>query len=371
MKTKFEVEPMKAVLVECPDAMKFVDLKFIPIHLIREPFGGNKARSRGVTNEGVNKFVKVMKSGKYLPFYYVPPVVTFIPEGDERRLNDEGEDQYRYELVAGHHRYQAHLISGKPEFYAQVVEFVSARRKSANHWKMVYQTIENMPNEDDYVRNTASEEDMTVAINNMIEEHMSSQEVPMSLDNAMNSIFSELGIISKGEITKYANRIHRLRGNTSKVVQGITKPMRERYVQQHIKSTGKLDKHVLYQNFTNGGAEVEDYDYRGIAKVWNIVENNIKSLGKIHLIGGTTKSNHKEVPIVRKDKMSLLKRHADSTIHRAALLLGVKVETLLNLKTGNNYELFCNIPIFWIPQLHNENEKVKSTGTLIQVKREV
>lgn len=129
------VEPMKAVLVECPEAMKFVDLRFIPIHKIREAQNGNLARSRGVTNEGVKKFVKVMKSNRYLPFYHVPPVVVEIPVNDLRRLNDDGIEQYEYELVAGHHRYHAHLTLNQPEFYAQIVEFTKAKGKSRQHWQ--------------------------------------------------------------------------------------------------------------------------------------------------------------------------------------------------------------------------------------------
>lgn len=366
--TKIQIEPKKAVLVDCPEAMKFIDLLHIPIHLIREAFGGNGARSRGVSNEGVAQFVKVIKRGKYQPFYYIPPVVVEIPEGDARRLNDDGVDQYRYELVAGHHRFQAHLLAGEPEFYAQIVEFVSAKKKSAKHWRTVYQTMENMETDEDYVRNYATEDDLATAINNLIEEEIASQGVPQSIDSILNSVLSELNITSKGDIVKYTNRIHRMRGNTVKVVQGISKPMREKYYNLHISNTNKLPENVLYQNFTNGGAEVEDYDYRGIAKVWSRIEHNPKNLGKIHIVAGTTKSDHVEVPVVRKDKSTLLKRHADTVISRAAFLLGVNKQTLLDLKVGTNYEKFCNVPIFWIPQLYKENEVVKNTGSLIQFK---
>lgn len=369
MKQIEKVEPKRAILVDCPEAMKFIDLRHIPIHQIREAYGGNNARAKGVNNEGVHQFVKVINRGKYQPYYYIPPVVVEIPEGDDRRLNDDGIDQYRHELVAGHHRFQAHLLAGEPEFYAQIVEFVSAKKKSALHWRTVYQTLENMENDEDYVRNYSTEDDLTTAINNLIEEELSSQIVTQTFDAILLSVLTELGITSKGDIVRYTSRIHRKRGNTNKVVQGITKPMRTKYVDMHITNTGKLPENVLYQNFTDGGAEVEDYDYRGIAKVWKVVEHDKKNLGKIHIVAGTTKSDHSEVPKVRKDKMSLFKRHADDTLRRAAFLLGVSHKSLLTLKTGNNYEKFCNIPIFWIPQLHAENEQVKNTGSLIQVKR--
>lgn len=365
------VEPMKAVLSDCPEAMKFLALKFIPIHQIREAQNGNLARARGVTSEGVKKFIKVIQNNEYLPFYHIPPVVVELPENDSRRLNDDGVDQYRYELVAGHHRYHAHLTCGKPEFYAQIVEFSSAKGKSKNHWKTVYQTCENMQNSESYVRTYATEEDLTTAINNLVEEELQSQEVPPPFETILNSVLSELGVSSRGEITRLTNRVHKLRGNTAKVVHGITPQVRENYVELHQKFTKKLREHILYQNFTVGGAEVEDYDYRGIAKVWNMVEADPKTLNKLHLIAGTSKSNHTEVPTVRKNKEMLLKRHADDVIRRAAFLLGVTTTKLLALKTGTHYETFCNIPIFWIPQLHGEKDVVLKSKSLIRATKKV
>lgn len=364
------VEPMKAVLNDCPEAMKFIALKFIPIHEIRESQNGNLARSRGVTNEGVKKFVKVMKSNEYLPFYYVPPVVVEIPENDSRRLNDDGENQYRYELVAGHHRYHAHLTYGKPDFYAQIVEFVKAKGKSPNHWKTVYQTLENMEGSERYVRTYATDEDITTAINNLLEEELNSQEVPPPFETILSTIFSQLNITSRGEITRLTNRLYKLRGNSVKVVHGITPQIRENYITLHQKFTKKLREHTLYQNFTVGGAEVEDYDYRGISKVWNMVEADSNTLSKLHLIAGTSKSNHAEVPSVRKNKETLFKRHAEDVIRRAAFLLGITPEKLMSLKTGTRYETFCNIPIYWIPQLHGEKDIVLKSKSLIRVKKE-
>lgn len=369
MKQIEKVEPKRAILVDCPEAMKFIDLRHIHIHLIREAYGGNGARWRGVGNEGVTQFVKVINRGKYQPFYYIPPVVVEIPAGDTRRLNDDCVDQYRYELVAGHHRFQAHLIAREPEFYAQIVEFVSAKKKSAKRWRTVYQTMENMETDEDYVRTYATKDDLATAFNNiLLEEELTSQGVPQSIESRLNSLFSEFNVTSKSDIVMIKNRMHRMRGNTAKVVQGISKPMREKYYNIHISNTNKLPEHVLYQNFTNGGTEVEDYDYRGIAKVWSRIKHNSKNLGKIHIVAGTTKSDHSEVPVVRKDKSTLFKRHADTVISHAAFLLGVNKKTLLDLMVGTNYEKFCNVPIFWIPQLYKEDKVVKDTGSLIQFK---
>jgi len=367
--SKVTVEAATAVLSECPDAMKFVDLKHIPIHEIRTSIGGNNARAKGVKNDGVQNFMRIMKKGRYRPYHYIPPVVVFIPKGDKRRLNDDGVDQYRYELVAGEHRLNAHLALGKPEFYAQVVEFVSMKGRSATYWRKKYQIEENLQENDEYVREYASQDDIVHTVNSLVDEQLTSQTVHAGLDDIIREVINSLNIVAKGAVTRLMSLVHRKRGNTSKVVQGITTYTKEKYIKSHINNTNKNPDYVLYQNFTAGGAEVEDYDMRGIIKVWNLIEDNPKSVKNIHIVAGTTKSDYLEVPEIREAKQSLFRDHANDIIHRVAFLMGTTVESIFALKRGNNYEKFCDIGnrIFWIPQLDGEDDIVKTTGSLIQI----
>lgn len=364
MSTKFQVEPIRAVLTKCPEAMVEIALGDFPIHQIREPFGGNKSRALGVTNNGVNAFAQVMRRNRYLPYYYVPPVIVQLPENDERCFNDDGVDQYRYELVSGHHRYHAHKSLDKSTYYAQVVEFRDARGKSANYWRNIYQTQENLPENDDYVRNSLTEEDVTIAMNN-INGIDTTAEIT---ESSVAAIADDLGIKSKAKIVEYTNKINKKRGQLRYVVQTLTKPALKAYRKLHQTITNSLEEHVLHQSFTVGTVSVYDYDNRGIRKVWDIIMPNPRALGKVQLVGNTTKANHNQVIEIRKKKNMLFKNDAIQTIERAAFLLGVPQAVLWAMKKGKNYEKYCNIPIVWMPQLYGEDEKVKKNNALIRVR---
>lgn len=100
----------------------------------------NKARKKGIIPSSVAKFEKLMMRGKYEPQYYVPPVVTELPNG-------------YYELVSGEHRVQAHRGQKKTKIWVAIVEFDTSSNK------YLYQSIENKKDED-YVSTPREFEDI-------------------------------------------------------------------------------------------------------------------------------------------------------------------------------------------------------------------
>lgn len=365
---KVTVEARVAVLTDCPEAMEFVEQREIPIHQIYQEPNGNSARAAGYVTDHIKKFEGLIRNGKYAPHHNIPPVVIELPNGDPRRLNESGEEQYLYLLVAGHHRFAAHIGQNKTFFYAQVVEFKPARGKTALHWLRLYQIKENLPEDEEFIRSAATPGDIATSIVGLINIRKDSDANHPTVDVMIAEFLKTLGVVATGKVKTITNMIHRNLGNVAKVVQGITEAARDKFIDMFKSNNKKLAENVIYNNFVPGDKNVEDYDYRCISKVVDRVMTTPKSLGNVVIVAGTTKANHKEVLQVRKKKSSLFKNFADRTISFTAFLLGVPVQTLLDMKKGNNYEKFANTPIVWMPQLHGESEMVKSSGQLISVK---
>lgn len=364
---KATVEARVAVLTDCPEAMEFVEQREIPIHQIYQEPNGNSARAAGYSTDHIKKFENLIRNGKYAPYHNIPPVVTELPKGDPRRLNENGEEQYLYLLVAGHHRFEAHIAQNKTFFYAQVVEFKPACGKTAMHWLRLYQIKENLPEDEEFIRNAATPGDIAASVVGLINIQRDSDANHPTVDVMIADFLKTLGVVATGKVKKITNMIHRNLGNMSKVVQGITEAARDKFLDMFRTTKNKRKDNVIYNNFVPGEKNVEDYDYRCISKVWDRIEDDPKCVSNIAIVAGTTKANHREVVEVRKKKSKLFKNYADKVIRQAAFLMGVSVNDILRLKKGTNYDKFSKIPIHWMPQLHGESDMVKTTNQLIVV----
>lgn len=362
---KVTVEARVAVLTDCPEAMEFVEQREIPIYQIYQEPNGNSARSSGYVTDHIKKFENLIRKGKYAPHHNIPPIVIELAKGDPRRLNENGEEQYLYLLVAGHHRFAAHIAQNKTFFYAQVVEFKPARGKTALHWLRLYQIKENLPEDEEFIRSTATNGDIAMSIVGLINIRKDSDANHPTIDVMIAEFLKTFGIVATGKVKTITNMIHRNLGNVAKVVQGITETARDKFLDMFRTTKNKRKDNVIYNNFVPGEKNVEDYDYRCISKVWDRIDDDPKCLSNLAIVAGTTKANHREVLEVRKKKSKLFKNYADKVIAQVAYLMGVSVNDILRLKKGNNYEKFSNIGIHWMPQLHGESEKVKSTNELI------
>lgn len=362
---KVTVEARVAVLTDCPEAMEFVEQREIPIYQIYQEPNGNSARSSGYVTDHIKKFENLIRKGSYAPHHNIPPVVIELAKGDPRRLNENGEEQYLYLLVAGHHRFAAHIAQNKTFFYAQVVEFKPARGKIALHWLRLYQIKENLPEDEEFIRSTATNGDIAMSIVGLINIRKESDANPPTVDVMIAEFLKTFDIVATGKVKTITNMIHRNLGNSAQVVQGITETARDKFLDMFRTTKNKRKDNVIYNNFVPGEKNVEDYDYRCISKVWDRIDDDPKCLSNLAIVAGTTKANHREVLQVRKKKSKLFKNYADKVIAQVAYLMGVSVNDILRLKKGNNYEKFSNIGIHWMPQLHGESEKVKSTNELI------
>lgn len=362
------VQVVHATLDQCPEAMEFIDIREIPIQEINHKFGGNPVRVTGLQVEGIKAFIQVMERGKYAPQHFEPPVVEELPEGHPDRINPDTKlEQYTYRLVTGHHRHAAHMELKKSTFYAQVVKFHPARNQSEDYWRTMWQITENV-NHGNFVASYATLDDIARAASKMVEEKEKALSVKESSETMINNALTDImGTTPKGKKTELLSKVYEARGDLTKVVHTYSQHKKRRFRELHSEWRRLNINNVVAQNFVPDGVSADDYDYRGIAKVWEILDENPKALGKIEIVGSTTKADYKEVKLVRRRKEQLYQKHADTVLRRAAFLLGVDDATLMSIKRGSNYERFCKIPIFWIPSLYGEEEKVYEREQLIRL----
>lgn len=357
-----QIDVIRAELIGAPDAMKFISIGHLPMSEIREAYGQNVNRSRGVMEKGVLEFIECIKGNEYRPEHYVPPVVVRIPEGDSRQFNSDGVTQYFYELVSGHHRYHAHLGMNLPTFYAQVVEFLPVDNKTARSWMLTYQAQENNPSKQVFVRNVSSVDDVANSITSILNEATFS---PEDLDNEVDLAIASIGINGDSRKAAVKNKVLENRGLTTMVVQSISKTIRKQLNQIHATTHALNTEHIIHGGFVKGNEPI--HDYRTIHQVWSAIDVEPTCVDKLHVVGNTTKANNAQIVKIRQKKETLLKDHAQEVLDRAAFLLGVPKSTLLKLKKGTNLEKFSTIPMYWTPQLHQEDEEFSITGEFIQI----
>lgn len=356
-----QIDVIRAELIGTPTAMKFVSIGLLPMTDIREAYGQNVNRATGVMEKGVLEFIECIRGNEYRPEHYVPPVVVRIPEGDSRQYNDEGITQYFYELVSGHHRYHAHRGLNLATFYAQVVEFLPTNGKTARSWMLTYQAQENNPSKQVFVRNVSTIDDVANSITSILNETTFS---PEDLENEVELAISTIGIVGDSRKQAVRNKVLENRGLNKLVVQSITAPIREKLNQIHANTHSLNTEHIIHGGFTKVNEPI--HDYRTLHQVWSAIEFDPTCVDQLHVVGSTTKANSAQVVQIRKKKERLLKDHAQQVLDRAAFLLGVPKSALLKLKKGTNLEKFSTIPMYWTPQLDQEDEEFSITGEFIQ-----
>lgn len=357
-----QVNVVRAKLKRAPEAMKFISVGYLPLSEVRETYGKNINRVGGVTDKGVTEFIELVRDNDYLPEHHEPPVVTEIPMGDALRFDEHGVDQYRYALVAGHHRYHAHRGLELPLFYAQVVKFLPARGKTARSWMLIYQAQENSPSKKKYVRTVSTIADSINSIAEILnEESISDENLETEIESNMD--MSEVKGVARR--LKIKNGVLALRGLTDQTVQGVMEKDWRKMHKIHAETLNLDVDHIIHGAFVGTG-DNSSHDYRTIGQVWRAISDDPTSVKSLQIVGNTTKANHTQIIKLRQKKARLLAEHAQEVLDRAAFLLGVPKSALLKLKKGNNLEAFSAIPQYWTPQLHQEDKEFAITGELIQ-----
>jgi hypothetical protein len=113
----------------------FIESKEIDIDLIKSIKENKKLNSRKLDPKTVSKFKSLIAKNKYNVELNIPPCVC--------------ED---YELITGEHKYQAHIVSDKKKIIVAVIKFIEFENKKPLYWLANWQSKENDPADDEFVR---------------------------------------------------------------------------------------------------------------------------------------------------------------------------------------------------------------------------
>jgi hypothetical protein len=113
----------------------FIEAKEIDIDLIKSIKENKKLNSRKLDPKTVSKFKSLIARDKYNVELNIPPCVS--------------ED---YELISGEHKYQSHIVSNKKKIIVAIIKFIEFENKPPLYWLANWQSKENDPADDEFVR---------------------------------------------------------------------------------------------------------------------------------------------------------------------------------------------------------------------------
>jgi len=339
MKTTL-VEPVKAVYHACPESMKFIEFKRVPLSSIVIEDGANKSRVDGLDQENLRKFIEILKNKEYHPEHHHPPVVIKVGK--------------RYILVSGRHRYAAHQHFDLPDMYVQVVEFVACKNRSAKYWQLGYQAEENADIVT-FTKKPATTRDIASSVIAMIEEEqLMYPGAPKPSQSEIINYISDCGVRKLAKKNEILSLVNKAFGNFKGVVESLSDTDKKEFKNEYIKLNNKDTNDVIHRTFKMGNKSVEDYDYRLINELTTRMLNGEWN-SNIVIIGSVNGARADQIPSLRKKKKTLLKEYRERVIQLAKHFEG---------PLGDEFE---EIPILWIPQLHGERQKYEKTRNLISV----
>ena len=319
------------------NGMRVIDMLHIPLSDIDASHGSNKARLTGINEETVNKFIDIIKSDKYTPEYFVPPVVI--------------KDNDTYKLISGFHRYTAHVslaIDNYPvdTFYAAVVEFQKLDGKSANYWMNMWMIRENVE-ESEFVRNPSTIGDVANMVHAMVEK----KEIANKKDDIIDAIV-DAGIRPSAtkKINDILSEINQKMGKHAQVVQGYSQGTKAQFVAQYKKDTN-TPKNVISQTFKE--TIDADYDHRLLDKLVSMYIKNPQSLKNVVVVAHTNGADPAKTRRIRQAKKVLLQRYVD------------RMRTFI--KTLDESGVPFDVDISWVPQLMGEMDTYQEKKELVTV----
>ena len=179
----------------------------------------NRVRAKSIILNFVNDFIEVIKNGKYMKDYNVPPVVV--------------KDKNGFRLIAGEHRYVAHVRQngdGTPEgtgmMWVAVCEFFEVEGKPAKHWESMYQSNENDPSARGVVGNGRTDDDIVCLVVNMIGDELTDTNtgklIIVAEEKSVGDVLKGMNIKNKEQRINLTNKILKKTGSGIRVPQGYT-----------------------------------------------------------------------------------------------------------------------------------------------------
>lgn len=138
----------KDVKIKIPvsNGLVFIESKIVKVKDIKA-----EKNNRIIDFNIVNKFQKAIRNRTYNTELNTPPCV----------LED-------CTLVSGYHKYNAHVLENQEYITVAVVKFIDFKNKLAEYWQTTWTSVENNPDNDEFIRNPRTDHDIIVTTLNQI-----------------------------------------------------------------------------------------------------------------------------------------------------------------------------------------------------------
>lgn len=142
----------KNVKIKIPvaDGLVYIETKIVKVKDI-EVSENNRILNFNI----VNKFQKAIRNKTYNTELNTPPCV----------LEDNT-------LVSGYHKYNAHVLENQEYITVAVVKFKDFDNMPAEYWQLNWKSVENNPDNDEFIRNPRSDHDIIVTTLNQIKKNL-------------------------------------------------------------------------------------------------------------------------------------------------------------------------------------------------------
>lgn len=343
---------------KCPEAMEFIRYDYINISDIapESEDAQNSARDGGVDQRAVNEWINKIKNNEYTPDVggvITPPTVTELPS------NPEG---YLYRQLDGHHRAQAFRQMGSTEpFYVAVVKFHDYDGISASDWENVFMLECNDPTASAYYSTPCDDSDKVKALKYLAQGMV--KQIPS--DISAEEILAKLEVCASRMLVliNSKKKAHRNIARTFLMEAiGNVVDVKKLHVHHHLKPDVNhmvdelcemydLDRAlVITREFTDGKDLVSRFDYDQFDRLVMMGMENPEKLQNAVIVGQVTKQDNDRAPLNPVEVRAYRVRKSPYLRYFAE-----RVAVWYHwLKVKENREALYNVPVLWVPQLHDD-----------------
>lgn len=358
LQRKFRTTP---TFIACPEAMEVVGFDTIDLSLIAPvtPETHDGVRVNGVSQDSVNEFKFRIENGMYDPITEEPPCVMELPKDSSAYRKG-----YRYRMVDGHTRREAHVQLGLDTIEVAILKFHDVRNESAEYWRLVFMAEKNNPKLRKFhsqPTNSADEEQIaklvTAAAAKNIEIQLSEDTVTEDesfkyVEKKTQEIAKDLGITSVSGIASIRDSVVRsVAKNDPNVLKYVVHHYTTYYVNKYMDDFcdkyGYDSSNIIERPFYLKDVMCSRDDFTNFKKLIDAGMDDIDNLKEMAFFGrtGPDCKSERDVYMARKRKMKLVQSMIDY------------IEKMYQwLSVEKNRTALLNVPYYWMSQTYGDAE---------------
>lgn len=362
LRKKFRKTP---VLSQCPEALEIVRFDTIKLSLIApvDQELHNGVRVDGIPQDSVQQFKIRIENGEYDPVEFTPPCVMELTK--DNKFYREG---YRYRMVDGHTRREAHVQLSVETMDVAVVKFHAAKDKSADFWRITFMAQRNDGGTERYHSKPSTPEDKVQTAKLLIaaaqqtapktKEQLAVQERLDHINNRTQEIISLLNITAKSQRTAVYDAVVRAEAaNDSDILKHVVHHYIpyywNKYIEEFCNTEGYDEENLLQRPFYLTDEACSRDDYTQFNRLIQMGMDNIDNLNNVAFFGTTAEcKNATDVYTARRRKSKLVENMIDHV---------TRMYEWLNVP--KHREAMLAVPMYWLTQTYEE----PTIGTVIQV----